>query len=214
MINVMLDPLPTEWRASDGTVYPIDTDFRIGVQLFLLQEDPDLSGREKSIMMQNLLFVDIVPANQQEIEECITYFLDGWYQDNKSTKKENKRIMSFDVDQWRIFSAFLAQYRIDLNEIEYLHFWKFMGLLTTLQDCSYTRVIDIRQRKFKPKINAEDRKQLKEAKAIYQLPELRSAEDQELDAEIFDFLGGTMSDAERKRVQEFEKYAEIDDEEE
>lgn len=214
MINVMLDPLPTEWESQDGTVYPIETDFRIGIQLFLVQEDPELTENEKSAMLQELLFTEQIPVHMADVEECIAFFLNGWYQDNKSEKNENKRIMDFDVDQWRIYSAFLAQYRIDLNEVEYLHFWKFMGLLTTLQECTYTRVIDIRQRKFRPKMDAEERKQLKEAKAIYKLPELRTLEEQEMDQEIYDFLGGTVSEAEKKRISDFKKYADLDDEEE
>ena len=36
-----------------------------------------------------------------------------------------------------------------------------MGLLSSLEECSYTRVISIRQRKFRPKMDSEERKQLK-----------------------------------------------------
>lgn len=211
--SILLDHLPAEWRAADGTLYSLDTDFRIGIQLCLIQEDPELTEKEKSIKIQELLFIDDIPGDTYEIEQCVKFFINGWYLDNESKKKENKRLMDFNIDQWRIYSAFLAQYRIDLHEIEYMHFWKFMGLLSNLQECSYTRVIDIRQRKIKPKMDAEDKKILKEAKEIYELPELRSLEEQEIDDGIYDFLGGSMSAAEKKRVAEFEKYADIKDEE-
>lgn len=211
--SVLLDPLPVEWKSVNGTVYPLDTDFRIGIQICLIQEDPELTEREKNLKIQEMLFIDCMPVDAKEIEQCVNFFINGWYQDKQSEKKENKRLMDFNVDQWRIYSAFLAQYQIDLHEIEYMHFWKFMGLLSTLQECSYTRVIDIRQRKIKPKMDAEDKKILKEAKEIYELPELRSLEEREIDAGIYDFLGGAMSEAEKKRVAEFEKYAEMTSEE-
>lgn len=205
--NVLLDQLPQEWKSSSGQVYAIDTDFRIGVQICLVQEDIELTEREKTAKIVDLLFAGAVPDNTQDIEQCVEFFLDGWFHDNKTKEKERRRLMDFNVDQWRIYGAFLAQYNIDLDNIEYLHFWKFMGLLASLEECTYTRVIGIRQRKLTSKMDAEDRKQLKKAKEAYDLPELRSLEDQELDEEIYDFLGGTISKAERKRIEEFEKYA-------
>lgn len=214
MINVLVDPLPTEWKAPDGSAYAIDTDFRIGIQLCLLQEDTELTKREKAVMMMKLLFTDAIPGNARDVEECVTFFLNGWFHDKESGEKANKRLMDFNVDQWRIYSAFLAQYRIDLDTVGYLHFWKFMGLLSSLEECSYTRVIGIRQRKFRPKMDSEERKQLKKAKEVYELPVLRSAEEQEMDADIYDFLGGTVSGDEQRRITEFEKYADAEDDEE
>ena len=212
--NVLVDKLPTEWEAPDGNVYQIDTDFRIGIQICLVQDDTELTKREKTAKIIELLFLGKVPQNPQDIEECAAFFANGWFHDNESKDKAQKRLMDFNVDQWRIYSAFLAQYRIDLDTIEYLHFWKFMGLLSSLEECSYTRVIGIRQRKFKPKMDPEDRKQLKKAKEVYELPQIRSLEEQEMDADIYDFLGGTISEAEQKRLTEFEKYADMEEEEE
>lgn len=213
MNNVLLDPLPTEWVTQSGIVYQIETDFRIGVQMCMVQEDPDLTKQEKTTMLRELMFVDDIPEDNEEVRQCIEFFLNGWFHDKERRKKEHKRLMDFDVDQWRIYSAFLAQYRIDLNRIKGMHFWTFMGLLSSLQPCAYTRVVDVRQRKFRPKMDAEERRELKEAKEVYEIPELKSLEQRKEEAEIYDFLGGTMSEAEQKRVEEFEKYADMNDEE-
>ena len=43
MINVMLDPLPEEWNG-----YKVNTSFRIGIQVFLVQYDKELNENEKS----------------------------------------------------------------------------------------------------------------------------------------------------------------------
>lgn len=208
--NVLLDQLPQEWEAPTGELYQLDTDFRIGIQICLVQEDAELTEREKTAKIIDLLFAETVPDNTQDIEKCVQFFLDGWFHDNKTKEKEHKRLMDFNVDQWRIYGAFLTQYNIDLDHVEYLHFWKFMGLLSALEECTYTRVIGIRQRKFSSKMDAEDRRQLKKAKEAYDLPELRSLEEQEMDEEIYDFLGGTISKEEQARIEEFEKYADDD----
>lgn len=214
MKNVLLDRLPTEWESPDGSVYSIDTDFRIGVQICLIQDDLEMTKIEKAVQTAKLLFDEEVPSDADDIEECVAFFLNGWFHDNETEKKERRRMMDFDVDQWRIYSAFLSQYRIDLDSIEYMHFWKFMGLLSSLQECAYTRVIDIRQRKFRQNMDAEEKKQLKEAKEIYYLPEIRSVEQQQEDEAIYDFLGGTVSEQEKNRIAEFEKFAEMEEDEE
>lgn len=214
MINVLLDNLPEEWVSEDGESYEIETDFAIGVQLCMIQEDKELSDAEKFTTMARLLFMDKIPETEAKISECINWFLSGWAHDNNpKKKKEPKRLMDFDIDQWRIYSGFLQHYRIDLMKEE-MHFWRFMGLLSTLPECAYTRVIDIRSRKIKPDMDKEAKRNLMEAKEIYDLAMIRTAEEQEEDDDVFDLLGGnlTKSELERQRIEEFERYADIDDE--
>lgn len=213
MNNILLDPLPEAWASGSGEEYAIETDFRIGIQICMIQDDPELNRQEKAEETLKLLFVDEIPGSVQEVEECIAFFLNGWFRDNESSKKEHKRLMDFDVDQWRIYSAFKQQYGIELDDVEYMHFWKFMGMLSSLNDCTYTRVIDIRQREIKPKMGKEERKSLEEAKEIYGLEQNRSAEEREENENVYDFLGGNLKYGarEKQRIEEFEKYADIDD---
>lgn len=213
MNNILLDPLPESWIDESGMEYRIETDFRIGIQICMIQDDPELSRQEKAEETIKLLFIDSIPGDVQKIEECIAFFLNGWFHDNESSKKEHRRLMDFDVDQWRIYSAFKQQYGIELDEVEYMHFWKFMGMLSSLNECVYTRVIDIRQRKFRPKMDKEERQSLEEAKEIYELAQIRSAEEKTENANLYDFLGGNLRyDArEQRRIEEFEKYADTDD---
>ena len=87
MINVLVDTLPTEWKAPDGSAYAIDTDFRIGIQLCLLQEDTELTKREKAVMMMELLFTDAIPGNAQDVGECVTFFLMAGFMTKKGGKE-------------------------------------------------------------------------------------------------------------------------------
>ena len=207
MNNVLLDQLPEEWESPSGEIYELDTDFRIGIQICLIQNDPELSSFEKSVQMQKLMFVDKIPKSPDDLQDCIHFFISGWSHDKQSGKKEEKRLMDFDIDQWRIYSAFLQYYRIDLNEIEYMHWWMFMGLLACLPECAYTKVIDIRHREVNSKMSKEDQRALKDAKEIYDLDKIMSREDQEIYDNMYDFLGGTQSESEKRRIEEFEKYA-------
>lgn len=205
MNNVLLDDLPEKWEAPDGTLYSLNTSFSIGMQICLAQDDPELTMYEKIQVAKDLLFDGDYPRDQQEMSDCLEFFLHGWHHDGKSSRKQDKRLMDFDIDQWRIYSAFLQFYHIDLNK-EDMHWWRFMGLLSCLPKCSYTQVIDIRQRDFKPKMDKEERKQLREAKEVYELKKVRSREEQAFVEEMDDLLGGgSVEDEKRREI--FESYA-------
>lgn len=160
MWNIMLDEKPQMWNG-----YPVNTDFRTGVQIYQIFNDPELSNNEKIMETCELLFPGIMPQ-EEEIQECIEWFLTGWYKDGKASKSDKKKVFDFDIDQWRIYSAFLLQFHIDLN-IADLHYWEFMGLLSTLEECAFTRINEIRQKKIDSKMSPETKKALHELKKIY-----------------------------------------------
>ena len=166
MFNIMLDKLPTEYKG-----YPINSDFRIGIQIFQVLSSDELTDIEKTYKACELLF-DVGSGQFPDgntMEEGIQWFLSDWYTDNpvKSSGKERKD-MDYDVDQWRIFSAFLTQFGINLNEVD-MHFWVFMGLLSTLEECAFTRVIDVRTRKIDPKAKPSEKEAMRKVKERYAL---------------------------------------------
>lgn len=170
MWNIMLDEKPDNWNG-----YPVNTDFRIGIQVMLLLEDKELSDREKTDKVMDLLFPGIIP---EDVTGAIRWFMGGWNHDKHGSRAESVKETDYDIDQWRIYSAFRSQYGIDLNTAE-LHFWEFMALLTTLEECAYTRVIDIRRRKIEAKMDKKEKQALKEAKKVYALEQPEKAESQE-----------------------------------
>lgn len=162
MYNVMLDPLPSDWNG-----YQIDSDFRTGIQLCMALEDKSLSDMEKAVASAELLF-PLMQPEIQDILEATEWFLSGWNLDNIQKNNSTIRILDFNTDQWRIYSAFTHQYGIDLHTAD-LHYWQFMGLLTTLEECAFTRVIDIRQKKIKNKMSKEEKEAIIKAKQMYSL---------------------------------------------
>ena len=180
--NILLDPLPEEWNG-----YPIDSDFQTGILIQMALSDRELSPVEQIDSSIDLLF----PERQPPVEEAldaIIWFLYGWYTDNLQKAKEDKTtVTDWQVDQWRIWAAFKHQYRIDLNQ-EKVHFWVFMALLSNLEECSYTRVADIRGKKLTGKMSVEERAAYIRAKAINaldskpQAAEYSDEEKQKIDA--------------------------------
>ncbi|WMC91262.1 Gp15 family bacteriophage protein [Kineothrix sp. MB12-C1] len=187
MNNVMLSDLPDEWKG-----YQIEADFRIGLQISQLLYDSDYTEFERITGCIDLLYYDI-PESVEEAMQGITWFLNGWNHDNFE-KGDNVRCVDFDMDQWRIYSAFLNQYHINLSEAD-MHWWKFMGLLTALNECAYTQVVGIRSEKINPKLSQKEKEAKKKAKRIYAI---QNGDDQD-----------EMSTEEKARYDEFMKFAKI-----
>lgn len=176
MINILLDTLPEEYNG-----YALDTDFRIGIMATQALSDVDLTDAEKISVALQLIFKDEIPP-LEEANEAIEWYINGWNHDNHVKTASKEAVMDFNMDAGRIFSAFMAQYRINLN-IENMHFWQFMILLSNLGECSYTQVIEIRQKDLKG-MDRKQRKIYEQSKRMYAIKTEMSEEDKQLKAEM------------------------------
>lgn len=205
MINVLLDPLPTEYKG-----FPIDADFQIGIQIMQALEDGDLTRQEGQAVALDLLFLQEdknghpLPLPDSEMAlEGLVWFLTEWNHDHNS-RGDKTRITDYDIDQWRIYSAFRQHYGINLNT-DKLHFWEFMGLLTTLPECSYTRVIDIRAKKITSKMGKDERKAYVELKKVYALDQAKEVEYTDSQKQAIDDFDRIME--EQRKIREAKKLA-------
>lgn len=189
MFNILLDELPTKWRG-----FPIDSDFQTGIQISQCLADKELTQYERILTAADLLFYDEKQRpDWEEAMEGLAWFMNEFNHDRHEKTNNTVKVMDFDIDQWRIYSAFLNQYHIDLNSTK-LHWFTFMGLVSTLEECAFTRVVDIRCKKIMPKMSPEEKRAIKKAKKIYAI--------QEEDTECLNM-------EEQRAVDEFLKYANV-----
>lgn len=186
MWNILLDPLPEDWKG-----YPIDTDFQTGIQISQCMEDEEFSEREKVYRALCMLFPkeDKRPP-YAEAQEALAWYLTAFDHDNHIKKETHEKVMDFDVDQWRIYAAFMQQYHIDLNR-ERMHWFVFMGLLANLEESSFSRVISIRQKKLTSKMGTDEKKYYAEAKKVYALgtkEEILTEEEKQEEAEALEIF--------------------------
>ncbi|HBH3265144.1 TPA: bacteriophage Gp15 family protein [Clostridioides difficile] len=138
-MNMLVDILP-ESVEIDGKEYKINTDFRISILFEMLIQDNSISDEEKG---ENalLLYYPVIPANTTMAIDKIIWFyscgkkennVDDGYQGGAGSSKS--QIYSYDYDDEYIYSAFLGQYGIDLQDIEKLHWWKFKALFKSLKE--------------------------------------------------------------------------------
>lgn len=187
MWNVLLDPLPEKWKG-----YPIDSDFQTGIQISQCLADDELTEYEQFQTAVELLFpYEGKRPAPEEAAKALKWFLSEYYHDNNTGDESSVRIMDFDIDQWRIYAAFLAQYQIDLNTAN-MHWFTFMGLLTNLNECSLTNVMNIRQKKITPKMSDEEKAHYKKLKQTFEIKsskrEEMTTQDQQAVEEFLEFL--------------------------
>jgi hypothetical protein len=179
-MNLLLDKLPTEHEG-----LKIETNFRSFIMFELLMQDNKVSEQDKIALALNIFYKE-VPKDLKKAIDVILWFYSCGKEHKENTKREQKehkeRIYSYEHDANYIYSAFLSQYGIDLNEIDYLHWWKFKSLFEGLNDenkiCEIMgyRAVDLSKIKDK-----KQRDKYKKLKSTYALPDERTEEEKEQD---------------------------------
>ena len=171
-MNILIDLLPSSVKI-DGTEYEINSDFRTSVLFSLLMEDDNLSEEEKVLQALNLYY-PVIPDNLEEAIEQIKWFYSCGKLDNpignKKARAISKKVFDFEVDANYIYSAFMSQYNIDLQDIEELHWWKFKALLEGLkEDNKLSKIIEYRSVDLSKIKDKEQRKFYKDMQKQYSL---------------------------------------------
>ena len=181
MSSILTNKLPVD-VGINGVLYKINSDYRTSI-IFAnyIQENEELT--EKDIIYILELYYPVIP---KDIEQAINYIF--WFyrcgeEENKSNSTSvgnNKRIFDYEEDAQYIYSAFLSQYRIDLQEIEYLHWWKFKALFEALDNNNeIVKIMQYRATDLSKIKDKEQRKFYKKMQKLYALKEKINEADQE-----------------------------------
>ena len=185
MINLLLDNIDEVVR--DRIKIDFDTNFRIGIAFEIMMQNPKYSMQAKTYQALKLFYPEMnkIKDTKKAIDDIIWFYSCGKSEEEtsqKNRKGKNKQIYSYEFDNDLIYSAFKNQYNVDLEEIEYLHWWKFKAMFNGLK--SDNRIVEImgyramELSKIKDKDMKKHYKQLQEE---YKLPDMRSEEEKEED---------------------------------
>lgn len=183
--NILLDSLP-ETVTVDGKEFGIDSDFRACIILEKILDSNTLDSKHKVMEVLDLFYGDDQPESAEAAVGAIMRFYCCGEKPSKASKpKMNgeveikpKMIYSFEHDAPYIFGAFLTQYGIDLNEIDYLHWWKFQAMFRSLNDSNkIVEIMGYRATDLGKITNKKERERIARLKNIYALPENLTVED-------------------------------------
>lgn len=186
-MNILTHSLPT-YINIDDVRYEINTNYRDCLKIILAFEDIELTQIEKQMIMLNILY-KVIPNNIEKACELAIEFLNCGEQENEISTDGLGRLYSFEKDNKYIFSAIQQTYGIDLEQIEYLHWWKFVNFFLDLnENCFFNRIIYLRRQKKLGKLSKDELAQYNSLRNIVELPEERSMEEKEQINEFLNLL--------------------------
>ena len=155
-MNILVDALP-ESVAVCGEKYEIRTDFRIAILFEMLMQDASIDPKDKAAKALNLFF-PVIPGNLQEATKAMLWF----YKCGKEENPQRKKL---------IYAAFMTQYSIDLQDIEYMHWWKFRAMFNSLTNQNeFVKIMEYRSIEIKSDMPKEQQSFYRKMKRLYALP--------------------------------------------
>lgn len=177
-----------EYIETNNKQYKINTDFRVALACFRAIEDDEINDYARVEAVVSLLLgvekdnkVQIPKINVTELDKVLELLVKYLTCNDGEEKKttSNKRDMDFIQDEKYIYASFLSDYNIDLDTIEYMHWWKFCNLISGLTDkCILSRVRDIRNTDLSEYKDSKTKEKLIKAMKSVKLKEKKTKEEQ------------------------------------
>lgn len=149
----MIGALP-EVLTVGGEDYSIRTDYRNVLQVFEAFQDPELTQEEKWIVAIYLLFEgfscddDVLEAAQNgfDLEEAMKQI--SWFISAGQPEKQvlEQPTYNWTQDEQMIFSAVNKVAGRETRELEYLHWWTFLGYFNEVGEGTFSFIVGIRNK--------------------------------------------------------------------
>lgn len=155
-----------------GKKFSIITDFRDYIRLLDMLKCEELNTYQKMSILEDY-FVDEIAIDDDAIGALTGFVImdldsqdkdlneDDSDEDNSEQSGAKKNLFSYEIDYPFILSGFLRDYGIDLETVDYMHWWKFRMLFDGLSEDT-----EIKQRIIYRGINLSDIKDKEERKRI------------------------------------------------
>lgn len=168
--------------------YSIRTDYRNVLQVFEAFQDPELTQEEKWIVAIYLMFEDfscaddVLQAAQDgfNLEEAIQQIL--WFISAGQPEKQalEKPTYNWKQDEQIIFSAVNKVAGKETRELEYLHWWTFLGYFNEVGEGTFSFIVGIRHKLNKgKKLEKHEKEFLAQNKELVKLENPKTKEEQE-----------------------------------
>ena len=197
-MNILIDLVPNTVEIDDEK-YEINSDFRTSILFELLMQDDELSDEEKIATALELYYPNIPPYDKwnEAINKILWFYRGGKdieLSKGKGQGRSSIQIYSFNYDDDYIYAAFLDQYRIDLQDIEYLHWWKFKAMFKALkEDNEIVKIMGYRSMDLSKIKDKEQREHYKKLKKMYEIPKNKNEIEKVNEIENILLNGGDIS---------------------
>jgi len=170
-MNILIDLLPKEIEI-EGIEYKINSDFRNSMLFELMMSDNMLDDNQKIEQALKLYYPNIPQNIDLAVDQLLWFYRCGKdvVKSSGSGKGKSAQIYDFNFDDDYIYSAFLDQYNIDLQDIENLHWWKFKAMFKSLrEDNEIVKIMGYRSMDLNKIKDKEEKAHYKKMKDLYKI---------------------------------------------
>ncbi|MBR5285678.1 MAG: hypothetical protein IKU30_02155 [Clostridia bacterium] len=129
-----------------GKEYPIRSDYRAALDIFLALTDRELDGFNKTMEMLDILYLDPIPP--EDMEEAIKVGM--WYlrggEDEKKAEGKRPQLVSWAQDFNYIAAPISQVVGKDIRGLDYFHWWSFLSAYMGIGDCLFAQIVRIREK--------------------------------------------------------------------
>lgn len=182
-MNILIDTLP-KGVIIDNIPYKINSDFRVSLMFSILLDDKEIEDEFKFNKALELYYPIIPHDKEKAIASIMWFYRCGKEIEEEKSNKDNSNnaILDYEQDADYIYSAFMSQYNIDLQDVEYLHYWKFKSLFENLnEDNKIVEIMKYRSINLNDITDKNEKQFYKKMKNIYGLKEEKISEAEKID---------------------------------
>lgn len=198
-MNILIDAIDYPDQAEvNGEWHEIRTNFRTSILFELMMQDDSLGSRQK-VRKGLELYYPVIPNDLNAAVDTVLWFYrcgreETTVQKRMAARRGKTPLYSFEHDAGLIYAAFLQAYSIDLQDIEYMHWWRFRFLFNSLpKDCEFVRAMEYRSIDINDKMAKEQKEFYRKMKRMYALPLSRTEDDRQTAIENALLNGGDLS---------------------
>ena len=170
----------------DGVERAINCDFRDVIEILACYNDPELSDQERGYICLHNLYVDDFTTfgDIEEAQKQAVWFLDGGKEYKEA--EDNPRLLDWEQDYNLIISAVNKVVGDEVRDLEFAHWWTFLGFFTERGECRYNLVVEIRDKLARgKKLEKHERQYLRDNRDEIVLKTRLSEEEQAIEDELF-----------------------------
>ena len=138
--------------------YSIRSDYRAGIRLMQMFEDPELTDSEKLFIAMKVIFKNaVIPGVYlQEALEKTVWFLNGGELNQTSSSGSQRRLYSWNQDLRFIIAAVDKTVGFSIRGKAFFHWWDFLSAFSEVGESSFSTIVSQRLLKQKGKQTESD----------------------------------------------------------
>lgn len=161
-----------------GGEYPFHSDFREWMRFEDMITSPEVPEWAVTDIALKMIFPEEMPEDKKSAVGFIMHFYrcgapepkPRTPADGRDPRIGARRPFSYSHDWGYICAAFMELYKIDLTDIQYLHWWKFKAYFKSLHGCKFNDITGFRAADINDGMSDERREFLINMQEIYELP--------------------------------------------